>query len=59
VIAAIRRALRAASAGLGPVWINAKIAYHEWALREMDPLHADLPHVLQTLVALRDQRAAS
>jgi hypothetical protein len=54
----VMRALRALLEGLGPVWLNAQIAYHEWALREMHPLHPDLPFVMQTLSALRDRRAA-
>jgi hypothetical protein len=58
VIAATRRALRAAIDGIRPVWINARIAYLEWARREMDPLHPDLPEVIGRLSVLRDQRAA-
>jgi hypothetical protein len=53
------RRLRAALSGLAPVWINAQIAYLEWACREMDPLHPDLPEVLSRLSTLRDRRAAS
>jgi hypothetical protein len=44
-------------AAIRPVWLNAQIAYHEWALREMHPLHPDVPYVMRTLSALRDRRA--
>jgi hypothetical protein len=55
----LRRALRAVLNGAGPVWLNAQILYHEWALREMHPLHPDVPYVVQTLSVLRARRAAS
>lgn len=43
-------------AAIAPVIVNAKIAWYEWAQREMHPLHRDAPRVLLRLQELRDQR---
>lgn len=29
--------------------------FYEWALREMHPLHPDVPHIMWRLVELRDR----
>jgi hypothetical protein len=47
------------AAAISSLWLNAQIVYHEWALREMHPLHRDLPYVMRQLSMLRDRRAAS
>lgn len=41
--------------GLNSLWLRWKIAYYEWALSEMDPLHRDLPRVVMTLADLKKQ----
>lgn len=46
-------------AALRPVLRNAHLTYLEWALREIDPLHPDLPAIVLTVNRLRAERAAS
>lgn len=41
-----------------PLLREFRIAYLRWALREIDPLHADVTHVVTTLRRLLDERAA-
>ncbi len=42
-----------------PVLRDAQIAYLEWALREIDPLHPDVPQIVLAIHRLRAERAAS
>lgn len=42
-----------------PLWREARLAYLEWALREIDPLHPDVPQIVLTVRRLRAERHAS
>jgi hypothetical protein len=39
-----------------PLWHLAKLTWYEWALREIHPLHADVPHIVRTIAHLEAQR---
>lgn len=41
--------------GLSALWLRWKLAYYEWALSEMDPLHRDLPRVVMIVRELKQQ----
>ena len=41
-----------------PLWIEARLAYYRWALREIHPLHADLPHIVCRLNLIEAERRA-
>jgi hypothetical protein len=38
---------------------NGELVYLDWALREIDPLHPDVPHIVMTKRLLEAERAAS
>jgi hypothetical protein len=42
-----------------PVFRNASLLYHTWALREIHPLHPDVPHLVLTVNRLKAERTAS
>jgi hypothetical protein len=44
---------------LRAVVLNGRIVFLEWALREIDPLHPDLPLILVKKRALEAQRSLS
>lgn len=48
------RGLRSRS--LRPLWRETAIAYYRWALREIHPLHPDVPFIVRRLRALLDER---
>jgi hypothetical protein len=37
------------------LWRMAAVAWYEWALREIDPMHEDVPYIVHRLNALRAQ----
>lgn len=43
---------------LRPLFREASIAYYRWALREIHPLHADVPHIVHQLRHLLNERHA-
>jgi hypothetical protein len=42
-----------------PVFRNASLIFHERALREIDPLHPDVPEIVLTINRLKAERSAS
>ena len=44
---------------LRPVLRNAQLVYLEWALREIDPLHPDVPHIVLAVNRLQAERRAA
>lgn len=48
-MSALRRAI-------APLWREMRLAYFEWALREIHPLHADVPHIVLHISRLQAQR---
>jgi hypothetical protein len=36
-------------------WLRLRISYHEMALRQIEPHHADVPHIVLTICELTDQ----
>lgn len=46
-------------AALRPLLVNARIAWYEWAQREMHPMHPDAGQVVLRLRELRDERGRS
>jgi hypothetical protein len=38
-------------------WLLLRIAYHELALRQIDPTHPDVPYIIHHLSWLRDRLA--
>lgn len=44
---------------LRPVIRNASLVYHEHALREINPLHPDVPEIVLTIRRLKAERSAS
>jgi hypothetical protein len=42
-----------------PVVRNAVLLYHERALREIDPLHPDVPEIVIAINRLKAERSAS
>ncbi len=41
---------------LRPVLRNAQLVYLEWALREIDPLHPDVPLIVMAISRLQAER---
>lgn len=37
------------------VWVQARIAFHKLALRQIAPLHEDVPYIVLTISRLTDQ----
>jgi hypothetical protein len=35
--------------GLFPIYRLAALAYYRWAIREIDPLHEDVPHIVRRI----------
>lgn len=44
------------SSPFSPLWVELKLAYYRWALREIDPLHRDVPHIVRVINRLESQR---
>lgn len=43
---------------LKPLLIELQLAYLHWALREIDPLHADVPYIIVRINYLEAERRA-
>jgi hypothetical protein len=41
-----------------PLIRNASLLYHERALREIDPLHPDVPEIVRTISRLKAERSS-
>lgn len=37
-------------------WREWKLAYFEWAIRSIDPLHEDVPYIVQQINQLKAER---
>jgi hypothetical protein len=44
--------------GLTTILRVAALVYYRWALREMDPLHPDVPHVVRRIRELEERASA-
>ena len=44
-------------ASLQPLWLLACLAFHRWALREIHPLHPDVPHIVHCVSELERRLA--
>jgi hypothetical protein len=42
-----------------PLWHLAKLTWYEWAMREIHPLHADVPQIINSIADLKALRGAS
>lgn len=42
--------------GLRPLWRELAIAYFEWALDSIDPMHEDLPFIVRRINELKAER---
>jgi len=45
--------------GLRPLWRELSIAWYEWALRSIDPLHEDVGLIVQRINELKSERLDS
>ena len=45
--------------GLRPLWRELAIAYFEWALASIHPLHEDLPFIVRRINELKAERLSA
>lgn len=45
--------------GLRPLWRELAIAYFEWALDSIDPMHEDVPFIVRRINELKAERISA